>query len=81
MQDSGMLLAAFILIGFGIVYLLKPDIYQQWPWLWPWKRRDLVQRLLTPEFTPERYKAFVRVLGGLFLVAGIVLLIFSQEIK
>jgi uncharacterized membrane protein HdeD (DUF308 family) len=54
------------LIAVGVLYLVKPNIFQRWFW----KRTAISQRLLTP----EQNKIYMRVLGGLFVIIGIVLL-------
>jgi uncharacterized protein YjeT (DUF2065 family) len=55
-----------ILIIFGVIYLIKPDIFQRWFW----KRTAISQRMLTP----EQNKVYMRVLGAAFIVMGVVLL-------
>jgi threonine/homoserine/homoserine lactone efflux protein len=59
-----------VLIACGVVYLIKPDIFQRWFW----KRTSISQRLMTPEHN----KVYMRVLGGVFILVGIVLLIISK---
>jgi uncharacterized protein YjeT (DUF2065 family) len=58
---------SLILIIFGIIYLVKPDIFQRWFW----KQTAISQQLMTP----EQNKVYMRVLGGVFIVVGIVLLL------
>ena len=58
---------AFALIACGILYQIKPDIFQRWFW----KRTAISQRILTP----EQNKIYMRILGAVFIVAGVVLLI------
>jgi uncharacterized protein YjeT (DUF2065 family) len=54
----------FVLIVCGVLYLIKPDIFQRWFW----KRTAISQRLLTP----EQNKVYMRVLGVVLIVIGIV---------
>jgi uncharacterized protein YjeT (DUF2065 family) len=56
-----------VLVAFGALYLIKPDLFQRWFW----KRTAISQRLLTP----EQNKVYMRILGGVFLLAGVVLLL------
>jgi hypothetical protein len=53
----------------GIIYVVKPNIYQRWFW----KQTDIMQRLLSP----ERYVVVMRYLGWLFIVVGVILLIIA----
>ena len=59
------------LVVCGIVYLVKPNIFQRWFW----KRTDIFQQI----FTPEKYLVFMRVLGGLSIATGIILLILGRH--
>ena len=56
---------SLILIAFGILYLIKPDIFQRGFW----KKTAISQRLLTP----EQNKVYMRILGVVFIVVGFVL--------
>jgi uncharacterized protein YjeT (DUF2065 family) len=56
---------SLITILFGVIYLLKPDLFQRWIW----KESAISQRLLGP----EKNKIYMRLLGMLFIVAGIIL--------
>ena len=60
-----------LLIAIGIVYLAKPDLFQRGLW----KRTAISQRL----FTPEQNKVYMRVLGGLFILAGLVLVLVRRH--
>ena len=66
-----MLRLGIILVAFGILYLIKPDIYRRGFW----KQTDILQRKLSP----ERYKQFMRWFGGGFLVAGTILILLSLK--
>ena len=66
-----MLRVGIILVGFGILYLIKPDIYRRGLW----KQTDILQRKLSP----ERYKQYMRWLGGIFLLGGAVLIALAQK--
>jgi hypothetical protein len=59
-----------LMIAFGILYVVKPDIYRRWPW----KKTDIAQRLLAP----EKYIRLMRFLGVLFIVIGIIIAIFYR---
>lgn len=61
-----------ILLVFGIVYIVKPDLYRRWMW----KKTDVLQQMLSP----ERYIKFMRLLGVILSVAGIILLILGKFI-
>ena len=65
-----MIVWGIVLIGFGILYLIKPDIFQRWFW----KRTAISQRL-----TPEQNKVYMRILGCVFIVVGIVLLVMPSR--
>lgn len=54
-----------ILIVFGVLYVIKPDIFQRWFW----KKTAISQRLLTP----EQNMIYMRVLGVLLVILGIAL--------
>ena len=60
-----------VLIAFGVLYLLKPDIFQRGLW----KRTAISQQIMTP----EKNKVYMRVLGSAFVVAGLVLLLLSDR--
>ena len=62
-----MVRVGIILVIFGIIYLVKPDIYKRWIW----KRTDVAQRLLSP----KQYILFMRILGGIFVVVGLFLIL------
>jgi hypothetical protein len=57
---------ALILLIFGIVYLVKPDIYRRWLW----RTTDIAQQKLNK----ENYIMYMRILGGAFVLGAIVLL-------
>jgi hypothetical protein len=56
-----------ILIVFGVIYLIKPDIYRRWIW----KETDITQKLLSP----KQYILFMRILGGIFVMVGLYLIL------
>ncbi len=62
---------SIVLIAAGVLYLIKPDIFQRGIW----KRTAVSQRLLTP----EQNKVYMRILGGVFIVIGIVLLVMHRR--
>ena len=55
---------------FGLVYLIKPDLYRRWFW----KMTDVMQRKLSP----ENYIKYMRKWGIVLLVLGLVLLIVGK---
>ena len=59
-----------VLIVCGILYLIKPDIFRRGFW----RRTAISQRLLTP----EQNKVYMRILGGVFIVVGIILVVISS---
>ena len=60
-----------ILLIFGIIYLIKPDIYKRGIWT----KTAITQQV----FSPVRYKQYMRLLGIAFIVSGLVLLILSRR--
>ena len=60
-----MTIAGYVLIASGLIYLVKPDIFQRGIW----KNTAISQRLLTP----EQNKAYMRVLGCVLIAAGLAL--------
>jgi uncharacterized protein YjeT (DUF2065 family) len=56
---------ALMTILFGLIYLLKPDLYHRWIW----KETAITQRLLGP----EKDKILMRVFGIILLLFGIIL--------
>ena len=55
----------------GIIYLIKPDLFQKWFW----KRTAISQRLLTP----EQNKVYMRVLGLILLGVGIYFIALASD--
>lgn len=51
-----------ILIVFGVIYLIKPNIFQRWFW----KKMAISQRFLTP----EENVIYMRVLGVILVILG-----------
>ncbi len=66
-----MLRIGIILLCFGALYIIKPDIYRRGVW----KQTDIAQRKLTP----AQYTRYMRLLGVAFIITGIVLLILSRR--
>jgi len=58
------LIGAFILIVWGGILVLKPNLFARGIW----KRTDIAQRLLSP----KGYLVYTRTLGLLFILAGFV---------
>ncbi len=65
------MIGAVAMIAFGALYLIKPDIYQRLFW----KRTALSQRILTP----DQNIIYMRVLGMVFIVIGILLYLKQQK--
>jgi hypothetical protein len=65
-----MLRIGIILTGFGMLYLMKPTIFMKGIW----KERAITQHL----FTPQQYSVYMRILGAIFIVAGIALILVSR---
>jgi uncharacterized protein YjeT (DUF2065 family) len=59
-----------ILAIFGLVYVIKPDLYRRWFW----KKTDILQQKLSP----QKYIRFMRFLGVVFLLVGTALMIFGN---
>jgi uncharacterized protein YjeT (DUF2065 family) len=51
-----------LLMIFGVVYIIKPDIYRRWFW----KKTDIMQRKLTP----KQYVRMMRITGVVFILLG-----------
>jgi len=58
---------AIILIVFGIIYLIKPDIFKRSIW----RKTAITQQI----FSEKNYIIFMRVLGGVFIIAGTFLIL------
>ena len=56
-----------VLIAFGVIYQVKPNLFKRWFW----KRTSIAQRLLSP----EAYIKYMKGLGWLYIIGGIVLCI------
>jgi hypothetical protein len=56
-------------IIFGIVYLIKPNIFR----VGIWKKTAVTQQV----FNPRQYNIYMRILGGIFILAGIYFLFFK----
>jgi uncharacterized protein YjeT (DUF2065 family) len=62
---------SIILIVFGIIYVIKPDIYRRWIW----KETDTMQKRLSP----KQYIKVMRITGVVFILAGTLMLAFSKR--
>ena len=69
MQHPHNLFLPYGLITFGAIYIAKPDIF----FMWMSRRNEAARR----REMPGQNKTFMRVLGLLLLVAGLVLLMRS----
>jgi hypothetical protein len=58
---------ALFIILIGIIYIIKPDIFQRWIW----KETAISQRILGP----EKNKIYMRVLGIIFVITGAIIFI------
>jgi hypothetical protein len=59
-----------ILIAFGTLYLIKPNIFRRGIW----KKTAVTQQV----FSPKQYEIYMRVLGAIFIVVGVVLEFISK---
>ena len=59
---------SLLLIIFGVIYILKPDLFKRWFWT----KTSIAQRLLKP----NQYLIYMRVLGAVFILIGIILIFF-----
>jgi len=59
-----------VLIAFGLLYLRRPTIYRRGVWL----KTSLAIRLLSE----NGYRRYIKGLGIIFIVAGLVLIIWEQ---
>lgn len=59
-----------IMLVFGIIYIVRPGIFR----VGLWKKTDIAQRTLSP----SQYIRYMRILGIVFAVAGILLIIFAK---
>ena len=55
-----------VLVGFGILYIWKPDIYRRGMWM----RTSVAIRTMSE----DTYRKYIRSLGGLFVAGGAALL-------
>jgi hypothetical protein len=69
-KPSPMTRIGIILTAFGTLYLIKPNIYRSGFW----KRTDIAQQKLAP----AQYTKYMRILGGLFVIAGILLVVIDR---
>ena len=53
------------LIIFGVIYLIKPNIFKRGIW----KKTAITQQI----FSPKQYNIYMRILGGIFIAVGIYL--------
>jgi uncharacterized protein YjeT (DUF2065 family) len=60
-----LVILGIILIVFGIIYQVKPDLFKRWFW----KRTSIAQRLLSP----EAYTKYMKGLGWFYIIGGIIL--------
>ena len=63
-------LIGLVLIAFGILYLRRPTMYRRGIWL----KTSLAIRFLSE----EGYKTYIKVLGVVFIIAGISLVVWEQ---
>jgi hypothetical protein len=65
-----MTFAGLVLTAVGVLYLIKPDIFRRGIW----RRTDIAQRNLSP----EGYLKYMRGVGVVHVIAGLVLLLWSS---
>jgi uncharacterized protein YjeT (DUF2065 family) len=57
-------LMGIIFIAAGIIYLIKPNLFR----VGIWKKTAVTQQI----FTPRQYEIYMRILGGVFIVLGLI---------
>ncbi len=62
-----MLRFGIILLCFGVLYVIKPNIFRRGIW----KETSIMQRTLSP----GHYALYMRLLGVVFIIAGVVLIL------
>jgi hypothetical protein len=65
-----MTFAGLVLTAVGVLYLIKPDIFRRGLW----RRTDIAQRNLSP----EGYLKYMRGVGVVHVIAGLILLLWSS---
>jgi hypothetical protein len=65
-----MTFAGLVLTAVGVLYVIKPDIFRHGLW----RRTDIAQRNLSP----EGYLKYMRGVGVVHVIAGLVLLLWSS---
>jgi hypothetical protein len=65
-----MTFAGLVLTAVGVLYLIKPDIFRRGIW----RRTDIAQRNLSP----EGYLKYMRGVGVVHVIAGLILLLWSS---
>jgi uncharacterized membrane protein YdcZ (DUF606 family) len=65
-NSTVMILWGVMLIIIGAIYIFKPNLFRRWFW----KRTDIFQQI----FSPKNYLIFMRILGAILIVIGIILL-------
>jgi hypothetical protein len=65
------ILLPYVLIGFGLIYVLKPDIFH----LFLIRRKPVVEQ----HPMTDANRTFMRVLGTVFLIAGFAILYSSRR--
>jgi hypothetical protein len=61
----------FILIAFGILYLIKPNLFQRGIWM--------KSSVTAKTKTPEEYRKYMRVLAIVLIVIGLILLAYDNK--
>ncbi|MFO1414829.1 MAG: hypothetical protein U1F10_13155 [Burkholderiales bacterium] len=63
-------IAGLILIAFGLLYVRRPAVYRRGVWL----KTSLAIRYLSE----EQYRKYIKGIGYVFMLAGIVLVLWEQ---
>ncbi len=63
-------IAGLILIGFGLLYVRRPAIYRRGLWM----KTSLAVRYLSE----AQYRAYIKGIGYVFMLVGIVLVLWEQ---
>jgi hypothetical protein len=61
---------SILLIVFGIIYLIKPDIFRRGIW----RKTAVTQQV----FSEKNYLIYMRVLGAVFIAAGIIIWVLKK---
>jgi len=69
MPNMRFVIAGFVLIGIGVLYLRRPMLYRRGLWL----KTSIAIRLLSE----ANYRRYIKALGVIFIVAGVGLVAYA----